>query len=401
VAAYWGDGWWGDGWWGSGAIYPVDDWGPSPSLDASPWQAAAQQGGVRPVTRVTVTVPGGSPVELTALSAKVRKTIDPGPRMTAEVEVLREVGQATLTLISTPGAIFHVGHGWHYGGAHYEWRPFGVYVLGQSPKSSRSDSIGLNLIDLWQWLVECRLTAPVTIPAGRTRASAIVDLVQGALPSMDFRVIATGGALGQPFVVERDRAQGVADLARDGGLAAYFGADGIFAIEPDPVLNPSATAASFTDGRSATILDLSTEAVQERIYNAVRVLPITDGDNAQSWSAATVALSDTAHPRHPSKIGLRPAFYSSPTLGSSADAARVGRQRLRALVADVERVEVTTWAQGHREPGETFATFQDQTWADEERAGSWLCESVEHDLMTTLETKITGRSRTDVPTEEA
>lgn len=404
MVGWWGDGYWGDGWWGDGSPgLPIfgDDWGPSPSLSASPWEAAIQQGGPTPTTRIIVTVPGGEPVELTALSASITKTGEPGIRMTASASIQREVGQATWDLVTTPGALIRIEHGWHYGGTHFELRPFGVYVLGRSPKAGKSEPIDLDLVDLWAWLDECRLPAPLTFAAGRTRASVITDLVQGAIPGVTLRVLAQGGALGQAFVVERDRAQGIADLARDGGLSAYFDAAGVFTIVADPVLNPSATAASFTDGPSATIVSLESESLFERLYNAVRVVPITTGDNAQAWSPVTVTISDANHPRHSSKIGLRPAFYSSPTIGSSTDAARIGRQRLRAFASPAGRVQVTTWARGLMEPGETFATHQSASWTDDAASGSWLCEQVEHDLVTTLETKITGRSVTDVPTEEA
>lgn len=399
--AVYGAGPYGSGPYGSGPTYsPQPDWGPSPSQAGTAWEAAAQQGGVSPVTRVTVTPPGGEAVELTAETAAVDKTINPGVRMTARVDLSRLPGTDVWALIQTPGAKFTIEHGWHYGGNSRELRPFGVYVLGQAPKSSRGSSISLNLVDQWQSVSECRLTSTYTALAGRTRASVITDLVQAAVPGVSVRVLATGGALRQAFVVDEDRAQGIADLARDGNLLAYFDAAGVFVIAPDPVIDPEATSATFTDGRAATILDLATETVQGPLYNCVVVRPITSGANTQSWSQVKVTISDTAHPRHPSKIGTRPAFYSSPSIGDSTEAGRAGRARLRWLVSETERVEVRTWARGDVEPGQTIATMQDATWADGERAGSWLVEQVEHDLMSTLETKITGRSRADVPTEE-
>lgn len=360
------------------------------------WRLAAAQGGARPITNVTVTVPGGTPVGLTVDGCSVTKSLDSGARYQASVAVVRQPGQDTWGLVTTPGAIFAVDHGWHYGGTSQEIIPFGRYELSAQPKTSRSQTVSLSLMDQWKRLEECRLLSPVTAGLGLDRVSVVSAQVAAAIPGGEIRVNTTGGTVGTATTWDRELTGLVNDLSRDGSLAAHFAADGAFEINPLPQVDAAVDAdAMFTDGAEATILDLSSETVYTRLYNAVRVVPT---DN-QAWSAVTVQITDATHPRHPDKIGLRPYFMSSPTLGSSVQALEVGRAMLRRIVSTLQRVEVDTWARGDLEPGQSFTTTQGKSWTDPTLSGTWLIETVQHNCLT-LETKITGRSAADVPTEE-
>lgn len=360
------------------------------------WRLAAASGGARPITQVTVTIPGGEPVELTIDGCSVTKSLDSGARYQAQVAVVREADQDTWGLVTTPGAIFAIDHGWHYGETSQEVIPFGRYELAAQPKTSRSQTVSLALMDRWKRLEECRLPSPVTAGLGASRTGMVSAQVSTAIPGQEIRVTADGGTVGTATTWDRERTGLINDLARDGSFVAHFASDGAFEIAPLPQVDPmAATDATFTDGAEATILDLSSEVVYTRLYNAVRVIPT----ETQAWSPVTVPIPDEEHPRHPSKIGLRPYFMSSPTLGSSSQATIVARTMLQRIVSTLERVEVDTWARGDLEPGQTFATEQGKTWTDPSLSGSWLIESVQHNCLT-LETKITGRSAALVPVEE-
>lgn len=359
------------------------------------WSLAASSGGVRPITTVTATPFGADPIELSVDACQVTKSLDSGARFQASIAVVREPGMSTWELTTAPGTIFAIDHGWYYGPGADETIPLGRYELASQPKSSRSETVSLALMDQWKRLEECRLLAPVTAPMSTNRISFAQAQVLAAIPAATFRNLATsGGTVGTATTWDRERTQLLNNLSRDGGFGAYFAADGVFEFSDAPSLSETPVA-TFVDGQNANILDLSTELEFTRQYNAVRVVP----SESQSWSAVTVQIQDTSHPRHASRIGLRPYFLSVPTIGSSAAARVAGEAVLKRIINALERIEINTWAAGHLEPGDTIATEQGSTWTDAALSGSWLVENVTHNCLT-LETTITARSTADVPVEE-
>ena len=409
--ARYGEGLYGIGLYGVGAVPVPDPWGTVPDTGIDRWRKA-REGGVKPVARLTVTVPGGEPVEL-ALDAnapvlQVDKKLDRGNRYAARAEVIREVGQDTFALVTTPGAIFRITYGWDYGAGLVETRAMGVYELGRKPKGSRYGRISLDLADLWRRLDECRLIEPVIGKVGDTRTGLVRQHVAAAMPGVSFIASANGGKIGTETTWDEARTSLVNDLARDGKFLAYFDAEGTFVIEPDPVLAPKHPVETFVDGPDATILGLEDEVIDKPLYNGVVVRPQDDGDDpepkkkgksSQSWAQVEVWITDPTHPRHPDKIGRRPYFYSSPTLANSGAATSAGVSLLQRVASDVTRVDISTWAAGHIDPGDTVATVESATYADAGLARIWLVEDVKYDAITTA-TTITARSADTIPTED-
>lgn len=371
----------------------ADDWGPLPSEGLDWWAIAQQQGGVPPFSQITVTVPGGQPVELEMTAGAVSKQLGTGYRHTAKVDVVPLAG--VWDLVTTPGALFHITFGWQFGPREMQrvTRPMGVYLLGEVPKASRANAIELNLVDLWKRIEDSRLQVPWTSALGITRADQIVLVVNtdGTLLDVPVTINATGGEINRALTVERERSEIVTTLARDGQLHVFFDADGSLVIDREPILLPSRSVATFTDGEGATILDLSRQVQFTRLYNAVICNPITDGDNPQSWARVVVHVADPEHPRHRDKVGVIPGFFSSPTLTTRARALAAAQTRLQTLMQELETVEVQTWARPDIEPGDTFSTVETETYQREQRYGTWLVVSVEFDLLE-LGTRITGRS---------
>ena len=285
------------------------------------WLLASDAGGARPISKVTATAPGQSPVTLDVDGCVVTKSLDKGPRFEANVSVQRVVGQRSLELVQTPGALFVVTVGWDYGAGQTESIPMGVYEVARQPKASRTGTIPLTLMDQWKRLEECRFTSKVTGAIGAGRAALVASQVTGAIPGIEVRTSTGGGTIGTATDWEESRTQLINDLSRDGSFGAGFAADGAFVIEPLPTLgNPVVT---YTDGANAKIIDLSTEQTMARLYNAVTVKPTDD----QGWAAVTVAINDTDHPRHPDKIGLRPYFMTAPTAANQNAAKGVAQHR--------------------------------------------------------------------------
>lgn len=350
------------------------------------WLLASDEGGARPITTVTVTIPGGDPVSLTVDGCVVTKSLDTGPRFTANVNAIRIPGQATLATVLTPGAIFTIDNGWNYGAGQTDTIPLGTYELGQQPKTSRNEPIPLALIDQWKRLEECRLLVPWVATAGAGRVDEVVALVTDAMPAVTIRILTgfSGGTVGTTTTWDRERTTAINDLARDGSFSAGFAADGAFEIGPLPALG--APVAAYNDGENATILDLSTEQKFTRYYNAVQMVPTED----QVWVATGVQVDDTDNPRDPSHIGVRPFFATAPTVSSSAQAKAVATAILPRVIGIAREVEISTWGQAHREPGETVTTTQAGNYVDGSDSATLLIESVIHNCLT-VATTIVGR----------
>lgn len=357
------------------------------------WLLASRDGGARPITTVTATTPGEDPVTLTVDGCTVTKSLDSGARFQANLGVVRRPGQGTVDLALAPGTLFAIDNGWNYGAGETETIPLGVYELAQQPKTSRTESLPLSLMDQWKRLEECRFVSPVTVLSGVGRIATVQARVEEAIPTVDVRILTTGGNLGADATWDRDRTQLINDLSRDGGFLAAFAGDGAFEIAAMPTLGTPVV--TFTDGEQATILDLGTEKTYTRLYNAVRVEPTED----QVWTAVTVQIDDPTHPRDPSKIGLRPYFATAPTASNGAVAASVAGAILPRVVGVGRRVEVQTWGQAHLDPGDTFATVQAGNYVDGAESATWLVESVTHNCLT-VETTIVGRSDATLITEE-
>lgn len=378
-----------------------DDWGAAPTRDIDWWTIAQQQGGVPPVTEITVTVPGGVETPLEMLTGSVTKSLGTGYRYTAKVDVTPYSG--VWDLVTAPGAVFRITFGWKFGPRENQHvtRKMGVYLLGEVPKSSRTGAIALNLVDLWKRVEDCRFIDPWASGTGSTRAAVIERLVNNSATLLDVptKVVIDGGVVNRSVTIDRERTEAITTLARDGRMHVFFDNEGTLTFAPEPVDMAGRSVATFTDGENSTILDLSRQVEFTKLYNAIRVNPITDGDNPQSWSPATVHVADPDHPRHRSKIGVVPGFFSSPTLTSHGLALAAARTRLQSMLQETESVEVQTWGRGDIEPGDVFSTIETATYAREQRTGTWLVEEVEFDLME-LGTKIKGRNSAVEATED-
>lgn len=421
-----GLGGYGLGLYGIGEVYEPFDSTPPPSrtLSGDAWSRAADQGGPRLITRLTVTVPGRDPVELSLLSFRdggqcdVSKKLDSSARTTVSVTILRVPGQSTFDMVTDPGAIFELIHGFHFGANAYDLRPVGRLVLAAQPKGSRKDPIQLSLVDYWKRIEECRLSTPFSVSAGDDRIAKIRSLVTGAISNAEFVVTATPNLIGSAATWPRERHTAVNDLLSGGSMIGYFDPLGRFVIADDPQIDPARPVTTFTDGPRASIVDLENQSLFVRDYNAVTLVP-TEG---QIWTQRTIHIADTSHPRHRNRVlsdgstfGVRPYFYSNPSLGFwqwlvstgglpapgdfSLFLSRIGQTILQRVIAASERIEVSTWAQSLLDPGQTIATMQAATWTDPARPGTWLVEQVDHHCLSG-ETKIVGRSAATIVTEE-
>lgn len=380
-----------------GPVTP-DDWGTEPNPRLSLWEQAAQQGGVQPIHRVVCIPPGSTPVELVldaGASQVVTQSLDLGSRWTADLTIVRSSDLGTWELVTTPGAIFVIEHGWDYGGGQTELRPYGRYRLAARPNRTRLASIQLQLADDWQALAWARFIEPHTIDSGTSRIAAISSLVADALPSASIDVGAgVTGSLGDDLTEDTDRASMLMQISRDGNLLAHFDAGGRFRILRTPEL-ASVPAATFADGPGSQIVTLTTEQTLTAPYNALIVRETA----TSAYSTIAIQVGNTDSPLHRDNLGLVcPAYTEAPTAETQAEAEVFARSMLTRLVGGGRKIELSTWGRGDLEPGQTIVTYESETWTDLARSGWWLIERIEHDILT-VATRITGRSSTDTLTE--
>jgi len=347
--------------------------------------------GGRLQTTIVATPPGGTAVEIEPTACQVTKQSGPGVRW--EANITATYSQDAYEVLRTPGTLVAVEHGYRYGRRDSELIPMGVYEVAKRPNRTWGGEIGVDLQDRWGRLEECRFLLPETVNAGTNRRTATINMVFGAIP--DAVIVDgtnAGGTVTTATAFDRDRAQAIADLARDGELECGFTATGAFEAVALPVIGGS--VATFTDRDGADMAWLSDEALYERLYNAVQVSSAPPDGGDPLFSPQTMRIGNPDHPRHPSNIGLRPYFYSSPTISQPVDARRVAAEMLWRVTQEPTRVAVSTWGYPHLEVGDTVTIV-----APDRSDGLFLVEKVTHDCMTNA-TSFVARSMSDIPLQE-
>lgn len=311
-------------------------------------------------TRITCTPPGGPTTELLWESSTINAQSGTGSHYSASVGVVPQPGSDTFGLISTPGAVFNIQSGIQYG-AEEELTDCFTGQLSAAPKASIfGESFDLSLTDDWIWLSECRFTDPYAPPAG-TRAQTIANAVLAAKPGTVIDIRNSGGNFSGGKVWERDLTQLITDLATDGALEAGFDAAGVFVIRSIPILDPALAVWTFRSGEVGNILSADRVVPLGVLYNRVVVLPST---TTQTWTRQVIDLQDVNHPRHQSKIGIRPYFFSSPSAMSAGAAFAAGEGILQRLLASASTLEIAAVSNPALEPGDVVTALQGRTMTD-------------------------------------
>lgn len=324
--------------------------------------------GYRSLTTITVTTPDGATRTLAWSAVSVSSSNASGVRHTANVEVLPEPGVDLYSILSTPGALFHIVNGIDFGSGFTETIPLGVYEAASGGINITDGDISLDLVDLWARVERCRFTAPYTPaldvfpPPTDSRADLIEAAVLEAVPTATFDVRDTGGTTDlTDRVWDRDRTQFIDDIAKDGELDVYFDAAGVFVIRKEPIVDEAASVWTFRTGEFGNIMVAERERPFDRLYNRVVVVPI---DETQTWSAVYVDLTDTDNPRHSSKIGVVPYFYTSPTLTTETAAVSAANTILQRVQGTTETLSLSTTGAPMLEVGDTVTVVHQATDAD-------------------------------------
>jgi hypothetical protein len=326
------------------------------------------------VTRITCTVPGGSPVAIGAsaklpngrrgpgwTSGKVSSSSSTGVRYQASLSISPAPGQDTYAMVSTPGAIFRIDHGIDFGAGNVELVNCGVYEAARGSVRIAGGDVSMSLVDLWQRIDRCRFLAPFAPPSG-TRASLIATAVANAVPGVGIYATNDGGQYVEgDNVWDRDRPQFINDMAKDGSLDVGFDAAGEFRIRKQPVLDPATSVWTFRTGAAANLTTAERERPFNRHYNTVIVEPM---DASQAWDQQVVQISDLAHPLHPSKVGVVPFFYKSATANDNAEALQVAVTTLQQVAGSTETVNLDALSNPALEVGDVVTIAHPATDTD-------------------------------------
>lgn len=312
-------------------------------------------------TVFTCTPPGGSPVTLRWSSLSVAFNASIGIRRTADATLPPVLGTDLYSIVSTPGAIFHIEHGIDYGAGDTELVDVFHGEAADGGVNLVAGEVRLRLSDLWQRVERCRFTAPYA-PAAGTRSSRISAAITAAVPATTVNIeTSEGGSTVGGKTWDRDRTQFVKDLASDGSLDAYFEPDGTFTIRSLPLMDAGAAVYVLRTGEYSNIVDADRQRPLDRLYNQVVVIP---SDESQTWARQTATVSDPNHPRHPDKIGVVPFFYSSPTITSTSRAATAANSILQRVLGTTETLQLGTLSNPALEGGDIVTVVHEATDTD-------------------------------------
>jgi hypothetical protein len=339
------------------------------------------------VRELTVTVPGGDPYPFDVSAASITSSNDTGVRMSASLTVIPQPGVDLYSILSTPGAQFHIRYGIDFGPGDPEMIPMGVYEASQGSIDIIEGEIAMSLVDRWACIERARFSAPVTVEDGdfTTRALLVKALVDTAFfvdiaPPDGIIIEAGGGTPSGQRVFDRDRAQAIKDVAADGSLDVYFDPAGVFIIREQPILDASNIVWTFRTGESGNITTADRERPFDRLYNCVVVNPI---DEEQTWTTVTIFIEDTANPRHPNNLGeVVPYFYSSPTITNSTEALAAANTILQRIQGTTETVNISGLGAPMLEVGDTITIVHEATPSDPGFAATHIIDGWTFDLLT-------------------
>lgn len=324
----------------------------------------------RRVTTFTCTPPGGEPVDLPWTSLSTTFTSAIGIRRTADATLSPVPGLDLYALCSTPGAIFDVAHGIDYGAGQTELVPT---FHGEAASGSVSLVVGevrLSLADMWQRIERCRFLAPVA-PAAGPRADRITTGITGAIPGASVVVTGDAGTIKAGTTWDRDRAQYLRDLATDGAVDVYPDTDGSWQVRPVPQMTPTSPAWVLRTGDFGNIISADRERPFDRLYNTVVVVP---QDETQIWPRVVLKLANPEHPRHESKVGVVPFFWSSPTIENREQALKAGRTILRRVTGQTETMSLEALGNPALGGGETVSVAHEATETSAGVSGSYFVD---------------------------
>lgn len=267
--------------------------------------------------------------------------------------------QELYDLLSNEGAVLQVKVGFDWGDTSETITIF-TGRTSTAVRNHSEETVTLNAADYGFDLAQQTFEPSLTQPAGTTRRAAIAAIVSGGFPGVVITDTATDtGTLLAEQTWSGSRWDAISQLADDGKLQCFFAPDGSFIIRDQPTIGTPVYLLRTSEG--GTITSFDRQRPLDKLYNAVIVKPATT-DGSQTWSQVTVEITDTASPRHKSKVGVRALSITNVT-GGVAEATAVATAKLKQVQGKTETVAMNAIANPALEIGDTVQIIA-QAWND-------------------------------------
>lgn len=262
-------------------------------------------------------------------------------------------------LLSNEAAILRVSVGFDWGGTSESVDVFSGRI-GKAVLSMAEPRVNVSAADFGYDLAQQTFVPALTQAAGMTRRAAIAAIMSDGFPGVTVTDVATDtGTLLSEQTWSASRWDAIDQLATDGNMECFFAPDGSFIIRDLPSLGTPVYLMRTADG--GTITAYTRERPLDKLFNAVVVKPKTT-DGSQTWSQVFVEITDTASPRHKSKVGVRAVTVDNVT-GTLAEATAVANMKLERVQGRTETVALQAIANPALELGDTVQIVA-QPWLD-------------------------------------
>lgn len=290
-------------------------------------------------TTVTITPPGGDPVEVPFRAGSVQ--VDGSQRIRRRIQGLELVGDSTVfELAVTPGALFQIEHGLSFGTTS-ELVPVFTGEAAQGTQRFADGGITLTVADQGNTLAACPLPSPFAPAASTTRVDAIQTVVEAAIPNVEVvNESSDAGTIGSAQVWTDKPGDVISALTKDGATEGFFRPDGVFLIKDAPT-SSTPPVWSITSGEGGTLKQAERTRPLDKLINRVVVAPSSQD---QTWTEQAAEITDTGSPLHSSKIGVRTYRHQSQTIASAVEALGIANRLLDRYQGVTETLSLTSIA---------------------------------------------------------
>ena len=328
-------------------------------------------------TAVTVTPPGGTATPLQVKSGAVSADASSRARRKGSLELYGTAQD--FDLITTDGARLTITHGISFG-ADSELVPVLTGEIVDGTQELGDGTISFNCVDDWQWVTRARFLTPYSPNPMATRQAAIAAIIVAAKPDVVVLQIASDTGLAGVQVWSESRSDAVNDLAAAGNMDAFFRPDGVFVIRDKPSLTTPPVWSALA-GAGGVLSTASRTRPKGPMYNTV-VVRGTAADGTQAWPQQVAQITDTSSPRHPSKIGVVPYFFSSPTITDAGSAYSVAVRMLDRFQGSTESLSLGIVSNPALDAQDTIRVITPQINEQPAQAFTHFIDTLDLDLLT-------------------
>lgn len=274
-----------------------------------------------------------------------------------------------------------------------ELAPLGVFRLSKPKVSDTGEALTISVTgyDRSKAVQRRRWVNPYRIAAGTNVATAVAALIGSRMAGLTYNLAPTSRTT--PNVVlglERDNDpwKDAQALAAAIGHELYFDAEGIVVMRPvpDPATDP--TVAAYSEGTTATILNVERELDDEGTYNGVVVTGQGTGVatpvRAEAWD--TDASSPTYYL---GPYGAVPYFLTSSLITTQAQADEAAAALLLRVLGATEQLRVAAVPNPAHEPGDVVAVTRYRAGA----SGTFVLSAFDMPLAPDAPMSMTMRAR--------